>query len=121
MRIKPISIVILADSMQKLRLLITLVCIVSMTGFEVVRDLSVFSKADSSDVVVLSFMNEEDQSDSEGQSGGMQFELDIDLMEFNDACFFKEIVRLEIFSAHDLSYQLLEQKVVLPPPELLIS
>jgi hypothetical protein len=108
--------------MKLLKHLIPFICILSMIGFEAVRDLSFFYEVDSTDMAVLTNMSEEDSTGKENKSGGNSlYELDIDFEELAISFYLREIVWFEIIRAHDLRYQLLEQKVVLPPPELLFS
>lgn len=92
-----------------------------MTGFETVRDLSFFSDIDSNDIAVLSNMSEEDQTEHHNSNGNSLYELDVDLEELAYSSFLREAVWLEIMEAHDLHYDRLDQKVILPPPEVLFS
>ncbi len=93
-----------------------------MVGFETVRDMSFFYEIDSSDLAVLSNMSEEDQSERETNSNGNSlYELDVDLEDLAYSSYLRESVWLEIMDAHDLHYDRLEQKVILPPPEVLFS
>lgn len=89
-----------------------------MVGFEAARDMSFFYDLDSNDIAVLSTMSEEDQTEKEGKpSGNPLFELDIDFEELSQSSYLREAIWFEIIAAHDLKYDLLEQKVILPPPE----
>jgi len=109
--------------MKFFKFIVPFICLISMIGFEVVRDLSFFYKVNSTDLAVLSNMaEEEDATGKESKSGGNTlYELDIDFEELASIFYIRETVWFEIISAHDLKYQLLEQKVVIPPPEFLFS
>lgn len=108
--------------MKLLKFIIPLICLLSMAGFEIVRDMSFFYEVDSTDMAVLSNLSEEDASGKETKSSGNPFyELDIDFEELAHSFFLRETIWFEIIRAHDLNYQLLEQKVILPPPESLFS
>ena len=89
-----------------------------MIGFEVVRDMSFFYKLDSNEVALLNTMTEEDHSEQETKpAGNFLYELDIDFEELVNCSFLREAIWFDIIVAHDLKYDLLEQKVILPPPE----
>lgn len=93
-----------------------------MIGFEVVRDMSFFYDLDSNDMAVLSNMSEEDQTEHESKTAGNTlYELDIDFEELANTSFMREAIWFQIICAHDLNYDRLEQKVILPPPEFLFS
>lgn len=107
--------------MTKMKVLIAAVCIFAMAGFEVARDLSIFFEVDSDDVAMLSTMTEEDQSEKESKAeGSTVLELDIDYEELSGSFFMRACVSMIVMSDHALSYLLLEQKVIIPPPEFAI-
>lgn len=108
--------------MKFVKFIIPFICLLSMVGFETVRDLSFFYEVDSTDMAVLTNLSEEDNTGKENKSGGNSlYELDIDFEEISTSSTLREIVWFKIICAHDLRYQLLEQKVVLPPPEQMFS
>ncbi|MBK6524800.1 MAG: hypothetical protein IPG07_04130 [Crocinitomicaceae bacterium] len=108
--------------MKVIKFIIPFICILSMVGFEVVRDMSFFYDLDSNDMAVLSNMSEEDHSERESKTASNTlYELDIDFEELAHSSFFREAVWFEIICAHDLKYDRLEQKVIIPPPEFLFS
>ncbi|MBI3133888.1 MAG: hypothetical protein HYZ14_04355 [Bacteroidetes bacterium] len=108
--------------MKLFRFILPLVCIIALLGLEVVRDMSFFYEVDSTDMAVLSSLSEEDSPGKENENKGSTFyEMDVDFEELAYLFFLRETVWFKILSAHDLSYQLLEQKVIIPPPEGLFS
>lgn len=92
-----------------------------MLSFEVVRDFSYFYPPDPSVMTVLSTVTEEDISEREHEASKGGVELDIDFEEILTAQFISANIVVEIFEAHDLLYIILEQKIILPPPEHSVS
>ena len=89
-----------------------------MVGFEVSRDLTILTKTKSSLSTILTELLEEDNCKKEGKTGNSSLiELDADVISFRATSQVRESIKINIIASCDLKYELLEQKVIIPPPE----
>lgn len=94
----------------------------TMVGFEVLNDMTVFRDIESVETADVEDLNEkykgERESESETES---KSEIELTFHDLRDLSFIREKIKTITIFAHDINYLLLEQKIIIPPPEFCFS
>lgn len=93
----------------------------TFVSLEVMRDCGCLGQSNSAELSELEDLLEEVIEKEAGEkTGSGWFEIDITFDEQCQCSYLRELIYNRILNAHDLKYDRLDQKVVLPPPEFLI-
>mgnify|MGYP001562553932 CR=1 FL=1 len=94
----------------------------TMIGFEVLNNITVYHTVENAEISDIEDVTEKYKSEREGESS--EESRHAPELTLHDLCRFasmREFVKVTTIVACDLNYQLLEQKVVSPPPEFSFS
>jgi len=93
-----------------------------MVGFEVLNNIIAFHKIEVAEFSDLEDLTEKYQAEKESENSS-QSRHTVELSQHDLICFssMREFVKILMIVAHDINYQLLDQKVIQPPPELSFS
>lgn len=102
------------------KIIISVAFLFIMVGFEAARDLTIITKNKAALSTILTELIEEDNCKKDGKPGNSTlFDFEADILEFRATSQLREAIKVNMIVACDLNFELLEQKVLLPPPKLI--
>ena len=93
-----------------------------MVGFEVLSDLVIFHDVEISENIDAEDLTEKYKGEKESENmEDSNTEIQLTFHALQDQAFIREKIKTITIIAHDINYLLLEQKIIIPPPEFCFS
>jgi len=93
-----------------------------MVSYEVLNNITTFHKIEVAEFSDFEDLTEKYQAEKECEnSPETKHTVELSYQDFIYFASIREFVKITTFVAHDINYQLLEQKIIQPPPEFCLS
>lgn len=108
--------------MNYFKITVAYIFLTTMVGFEVLNNVTDFHKMENAEISDIEDLSEKFEAEKKSENS-VESRHTLELSH-HDLCSFasmREFVKITTIVAHDLKYQILEQKVIQPPPEFSFS